>query len=52
MAKKIAEVEVDQKAQREEEETRQRLERRAEAMRVRWINNLQIPEEVSGAAAN
>jgi hypothetical protein len=32
---------------RELEETRQRLERRAEAMRVRWIDMLQLPEEAS-----
>ena len=40
----------DRKLQREEEENRQRLERRTEAMKKRWIDNLQIPEEVSGAA--
>ncbi len=37
--------EEDRKLQREEEENRQMRERRAEAMRQRWIENVQIPEE-------
>ena len=51
MAKKIAEVEIDQKALREEEETRQRRERSREAMRKRWIDNLQIPDAEPTAKA-
>lgn len=35
----------DRQLQREEEENRQKQERRMEAMRKRWLDNLQIPEE-------
>ena len=37
--------EEDRKLQREDEENRQMRERRTEAMRKRWIDNLRIPEE-------
>lgn len=36
--------EEDRQLAREQEETRQRLERRMEAMRVRWLVNLQVPD--------
>lgn len=44
MARKTEDAE-DRRLQREEEENRQRQERRTEAMRKRWIDNLQLPEE-------
>ncbi len=41
----VRKIEEDQQAVREQEETRLRQERRAAAMRKRWIENLQVPEE-------
>ena len=41
----IRKIEEDQQAVREQEETRERQERRYEAMRKRWLENLQVPEE-------
>jgi len=51
MVKKPAEVEIDQKALREEEETRQRRERHHHAMRDRWIKMLRIPDAQPAAKA-
>jgi hypothetical protein len=50
MVKKVSE-EVDRKAQREEDEVRQRRERHYHAMRDRWMKMLRIPEDEPTAKA-